>query len=238
MWFWLISKLFSRNTIIIDFDENWHWFVEAQTGMWLQESFKHCEAEGSSVVLCCCHYFVFFHVHAFGRFNLHVHVPHMTRSLRKVCHKKIASPNRVHVALRNKSRRWAGVISCCLLYCHPLSWGEPHGLMRQFEPFYNLYPSAMLICCMSSEWFYCFQLSLLEYDPAVHDMKTLSLHYFEDEAMKDGHCQNTHYLPLLQVDPEGRCAALLIYGSRLVILPFRRDASTSAETDAEAARYI
>ena len=43
-------------------------------------------------------------------------------------------------------------------------------------------------------------------------------------AFQDGHLQQDIHIPLVRVDPEGRCAAMLIYGTRLVVLPFRREA--------------
>ena len=39
---------------------------------------------------------------------------------------------------------------------------------------------------------------------------------------QDGFVQNVH-IPKVRVDPDGRCAVMLIYGTRLVVLPFRRD---------------
>lgn len=93
---------------------------------------------------------------------------------------------------------------------------------------------------------------MVEYDPGTHDLKTLSLHYFEEPELRvgpghdprpqclppphllspglpddalcpqDGFVQNVH-APRVRVDPDGRCAAMLIYGSRLVVLPFRRE---------------
>ncbi|KAK2503085.1 hypothetical protein MC885_018772 [Smutsia gigantea] len=66
------------------------------------------------------------------------------------------------------------------------------------------------------------KLSVVEYDPGTHDLKTLSLHYFEEPELRDGFVQNVH-TPRVRVDPDGRCAAMLIYGSRLVVLPFRRE---------------
>uniref|UniRef100_A0A8D1HBX7 Cleavage and polyadenylation specificity factor subunit 1 n=1 Tax=Sus scrofa TaxID=9823 RepID=A0A8D1HBX7_PIG len=39
---------------------------------------------------------------------------------------------------------------------------------------------------------------------------------------QDGFVQNVH-TPRVRVDPDGRCAAMLIYGTRLVVLPFRRE---------------
>lgn len=34
---------------------------------------------------------------------------------------------------------------------------------------------------------------------------------------------NHHHIPIVRVDPEGRCAVMLIYGKKLVVLPFRKD---------------
>ena len=36
---------------------------------------------------------------------------------------------------------------------------------------------------------------------------------------------------LVRVDPEGRCACMLIYGSRLVILPFKKDTLPDAASE-------
>ncbi|XP_029442578.1 cleavage and polyadenylation specificity factor subunit 1-like, partial [Rhinatrema bivittatum] len=69
------------------------------------------------------------------------------------------------------------------------------------------------------------KLSVVEYDPGTHDLKTLSLHYFEEPELRDGFVQNVH-IPKVRVDPDGRCAVMLIYGTRLVVLPFRRDTLT------------
>lgn len=66
------------------------------------------------------------------------------------------------------------------------------------------------------------KFSIVEYDPESHDLRTLSLHYFEEEDMKDGWTSN-YDIPIVRVDPESRCAAMLVYGRRLVILPFRVD---------------
>ncbi|NXK01355.1 CPSF1 factor, partial [Corythaixoides concolor] len=40
--------------------------------------------------------------------------------------------------------------------------------------------------------------------------------------VQDGFVQNVH-IPRVRVDPDGRCAVMLIYGTRLVVLPFRRE---------------
>lgn len=64
------------------------------------------------------------------------------------------------------------------------------------------------------------KISVVEYDASTHDLKTVSLHVFEDEDSKGGYVNN-YSVPLLRADPDSRCAALLIYGRKIVILPFR-----------------
>ncbi|TGZ49690.1 Cleavage and polyadenylation specificity factor subunit 1 [Temnothorax longispinosus] len=68
------------------------------------------------------------------------------------------------------------------------------------------------------------KLSVVEYDQDIHDLRTVSLHYFEEEEIKDG-WTNHHHIPIVRVDPEGRCAVMLIFGRKLVVLPFRKDPS-------------
>ncbi|XP_061671474.1 cleavage and polyadenylation specificity factor subunit 1 isoform X2 [Syngnathoides biaculeatus] len=72
------------------------------------------------------------------------------------------------------------------------------------------------------------KLSVVEYDPGTHDLKTLSLHYFEEPELRDGFVQNVH-APIVRVDPENRCAVMLIYGTKLVVLPFRKDTLTDEQ---------
>ena len=67
------------------------------------------------------------------------------------------------------------------------------------------------------------KLSVVEFDASTHDLKTSSLHHFEDDDLKDGHCQHSASVASIHVDPDERCAAIIIYGRHLVVLPFRRD---------------
>ena len=63
------------------------------------------------------------------------------------------------------------------------------------------------------------KLSLTEFDSTIQDLKTLSMHYFEDELAKEGQWLN--YSPsIVRVDSDMRCACMLIYNSKLVIIPF------------------
>ena len=63
------------------------------------------------------------------------------------------------------------------------------------------------------------RLSLIEFDSSIQDLKTLSMHYFEDELAKEGQWFN-YSQPIVRVDPDMRCACMLIYNSKLVIIPF------------------
>ena len=72
------------------------------------------------------------------------------------------------------------------------------------------------------------KLSLVEYNPDTHDLQTLSLHHFEDEEVRAGFIHN-EWVPGVRVDPEDRCAAMLCYGRKIVILPFKREAGAGLE---------
>ena len=76
--------------------------------------------------------------------------------------------------------------------------------------------------------FYDAKLSILEYDPTTHDLKTHSLHYFEADEIKEGLTQFPGPM-LLRVDPDGRCAALLVYLKNILIIPFKRDVISAVE---------
>ncbi|XP_047519601.1 cleavage and polyadenylation specificity factor subunit 1 [Pieris napi] len=73
------------------------------------------------------------------------------------------------------------------------------------------------------------KLSVLQYDPQTNNLVTLSMHYFEEDDMKNGWTTHPH-IPWIRVDPEFRCAVMLLYGKKLAVLPFRKDL-TSEEGD-------
>lgn len=66
------------------------------------------------------------------------------------------------------------------------------------------------------------KLSVVQHDPDTFALKTLSLHYFEEDDIRDG-WTGRYYVPIVRVDPDARCAVMLVYGKRLVVLPFRKD---------------
>lgn len=68
------------------------------------------------------------------------------------------------------------------------------------------------------------KLSVVQHDPDTFELKTLSLHYFEEEDMRGGWTGHYH-IPIVRVDPDNRCAVMLVYGKKLVVLPFRKDSS-------------
>lgn len=67
------------------------------------------------------------------------------------------------------------------------------------------------------------KLSIVEYNPETHDLKTISMHYFEDEDLRDGCVTNHLHPPIIRVDPEDRCIAMLIYGRHIVVIPVDKD---------------
>lgn len=71
------------------------------------------------------------------------------------------------------------------------------------------------------------KVSLVEWDPATHNLSTVSIHFYEgDEAHKSPFTPNlTQCRSFLTVDPSSRCAALK-YGHRhLALLPFQQQGS-------------
>ncbi|XP_030379991.1 cleavage and polyadenylation specificity factor subunit 1 isoform X2 [Scaptodrosophila lebanonensis] len=98
---------------------------------------------------------------------------------------------------------------------------------------YTLYGNVMSLQCVSLAGamrdallisFKDAKLSVLQHDPDTFALKTLSLHYFEEEDIRGGWTGRYH-VPVVRVDPDARCAVMLVYGKRLVVLPFRKDNS-------------
>ncbi|VVC38721.1 WD40/YVTN repeat-like-containing domain,Cleavage/polyadenylation specificity factor, A [Cinara cedri] len=76
-------------------------------------------------------------------------------------------------------------------------------------------PEALLLSFSEAKF------SLVQYDHDNHNLRTLSLNYFEDDKFKNGTTQ--HWTPpLIRVDPVGRCVVGLVYGHYFFVLPFGR----------------
>ncbi|KAG2388687.1 hypothetical protein C9374_000126 [Naegleria lovaniensis] len=73
--------------------------------------------------------------------------------------------------------------------------------------------------------------SVVEFDEKKNDLRTLSLHYFEDDFLKEGRAKFFHNQPII-LDPHNRFATIIVCDSKLVILPFKQvgeDASLSTD---------
>lgn len=80
------------------------------------------------------------------------------------------------------------------------------------------------------------KLAIVQMDMITYSLRTLSLHYFEDSDIKNG-WTNCQHIPTVRVDPDNRCAVMLIYGNKLVVLPFHRD-SLLDEMDSMEAKPV
>lgn len=81
------------------------------------------------------------------------------------------------------------------------------------------------------------KLSLIHWDPALHTISTISIHYYENHTSQIApwtpdlkYCINH-----LTVDPNSRCAAFHFGGSNLAIIPFRQIGDDLAMDDLEDA---
>lgn len=75
------------------------------------------------------------------------------------------------------------------------------------------------------------KLSIVEYNPLNHDLKTISMHYFEEDSLRDGRATNYLTSPLARVDPENRCIAMLVYGKHIVVIPLNKDEEKDLERE-------
>lgn len=62
------------------------------------------------------------------------------------------------------------------------------------------------------------KMSLLEFDLTTNRFATVSLHYYERDEFKNTLLEN-HTPTQIRVDPNQRCSALHIYGTKLAVLP-------------------
>ena len=77
------------------------------------------------------------------------------------------------------------------------------------------------------------KMALMQWSDAAADLITISIHTYE-RAPQVSEGISPHFLQCLQVDPESRCAALLLPQDALAILPFYND--TAEELDELLAR--
>jgi cleavage and polyadenylation specificity factor subunit 1 len=68
------------------------------------------------------------------------------------------------------------------------------------------------------------KLAVIEYDPEVDGVRTVALHYYEEESLRKGRV-SFDQPPILRIDNLRRCAALLIYECKLVVIPFQHQVS-------------
>uniref|UniRef100_A0A8R1HRB4 Cleavage and polyadenylation specificity factor subunit 1 n=1 Tax=Caenorhabditis japonica TaxID=281687 RepID=A0A8R1HRB4_CAEJA len=66
------------------------------------------------------------------------------------------------------------------------------------------------------------KLSIVTFNEKERNLQTVSLHAFENEYLRDGFVQHFRS-PIVRTDPSNRCAANLVYGKHIAILPFHEN---------------
>ncbi|KAF2073762.1 hypothetical protein CYY_004931 [Polysphondylium violaceum] len=74
------------------------------------------------------------------------------------------------------------------------------------------------------------KIVILEYNQDTNDMEIKSMHYYEQEAYKNGR-HHFKVPPMLKVDIQQRCAVMMLYDRHLVVLPFKQSTSILDEDD-------
>ncbi|KIV89940.1 hypothetical protein PV10_07294 [Exophiala mesophila] len=77
------------------------------------------------------------------------------------------------------------------------------------------------------------KLSLIEWDPTLHSITTLSIHYYEQDTLQTAPWQIDlgHCVSHLTVDPSSRCAAFNFGVNNLAIVPFHQTSDDLAMDD-------
>uniref|UniRef100_A0A3Q2D0C1 Cleavage and polyadenylation specificity factor subunit 1 n=1 Tax=Cyprinodon variegatus TaxID=28743 RepID=A0A3Q2D0C1_CYPVA len=71
-------------------------------------------------------------------------------------------------------------------------------------------------------------IKVFKQEPKVKYEMFQGIKFFIFLHLQDGFVQNVH-IPIVRVDPENRCAVMLVYGTKLVVLPFRKDTLTDEQ---------
>ncbi|KAL6046955.1 mRNA cleavage and polyadenylation factor subunit [Balamuthia mandrillaris] len=74
------------------------------------------------------------------------------------------------------------------------------------------------------------KISVVEFASAEQDLRVVSLHSYERNRIKEGH-EQCEYPPQALVDTQQRCAVMLAYSRKLVVLPFRSATSDLLEEE-------
>eukprot|EP00818_Percolomonas_sp_WS_P008347 CAMPEP_0117450502 /NCGR_PEP_ID=MMETSP0759-20121206/8501_1 /TAXON_ID=63605 /ORGANISM="Percolomonas cosmopolitus, Strain WS" /LENGTH=1476 /DNA_ID=CAMNT_0005243025 /DNA_START=193 /DNA_END=4620 /DNA_ORIENTATION=+ len=86
------------------------------------------------------------------------------------------------------------------------------------------------------------KISVVEWDDARNQFRTVSLHYLEDDVLKDGKCQMHQRVEApLRSDPKSRCLAYMLFDTKLVILPVREESELedlAASTNVKATNSL